>query len=861
MNMTMSQKSIFIILALFLSSTTWGERLLNLLEPVGGEVWVAEEQTIRWELGGDGWTGSETLTIECTQDHGETWSSWTIDAPASTGEWPWNVASLPPGGSYQVRIECNEDTTAWDMSGTFQIRVFAGYFVNDASTDGDFFCAAPGSPTADGLTPATPNTSVQFILDTYALLPGDAICIDTGYYPLDTNIIVGAHVQGADGHPIRFLGSPHGSVLARNDTETTTVRVLDIAGHYVQIGDVDRPLHITQAGHGIYVSGTHTVVRNSHIYGCGIGAYISGEYNHISDCMVKNNITEGIRVRDAVNAVVVGNRVCDNGGTGINIWDVLSKPGLKEVIGNLVVKNGTTGIHANAPRASLHIINNTIAENGSFGLRINSLFSQYVFRNNIVCADGPGSFCVRDEAASSTIYDYNTYYTSEGALTGFYGEAPRPTMGDWRWVTQQDSNSITADPLFADPENNDYRLRSTGGRFDGVTWVFDTVSSPAIDAGDPSDPVNAETLPHGDVINQGAYGGTAEASRSPMDRVLTLIEPLHNEVYPDEGEVIVRWRCTGQGWLETDSLTIEVTSDYGNSWLLLDSNATATAQAWAWDLTGLSAAANYQLRITSNEAPAVVAASSIFRVGSGLEFYVNDTETEDVFCTAPGSPDGDGLSPSTPNTSLQFIIDTYPLQGGDIVWIDAGYYLLEDTITIAAEDAGADQNPIRFLGAPDGNTLLDRNDTESHAITINSRYIQIGDTLHPLKITGGKSGVYLNFDGQNVTIQNCEIFGCTRGIGTFYGGPFIIEDNLLHHNQIGILLSKSLAIIRHNETLNNEEFGIVCDGSAASIEENLVAENGAYGILAVNVLRNPGTELIGNQILDNGSGGVRGEAY
>jgi len=130
-----------------------------------------------------------------------------------------------------------------------------------------------------------------------------------------------------------------------------------------------------------------------------------------------------------------------------------------------------------------------------------------------------------------------------------------------------------------------------------------------------------------------------------------------------------------------------------------------------------------------------------------------------------------------------------------------------------------------------------------------------------LKITGGKSGVYLNFDGQNVTIQNCEIFGCTRGIGTFYGGPFIIEDNLLHHNQIGILLSKSLAIIRHNETLNNEEFGIVCDGSAASIEENLVAENGAYGISAVNVLRSPGAELIGNQILDNGSGGVRGEAY
>ncbi len=903
--MIFRRTSVPIILVLCFSFQVWGERLLTLLEPVGREAWVTGEQTVRWELGEDGWDGTETLTIECTRDYGETWSIWAIDASAAAGSFVWDVSSLPASASYRLHIECNEDITAGDLGDVFRIGASVNYYVNDAAVDNDVYCTAPGAPAGDGASPGTPNSSLHYVLNAYALQPGDTIWLDTGQYTLTTNITIGPQDAGTAGSPLRILGSPNGSVLDRNAPDTETSRVLVVTGEYVQLGEVSHPLQAIgayygislegtggeanacvvsdcgshgisvtgsqcvvqnclvqdNAGYGIHFLGDHNEARNSQVAGCTIGAYISGDSNLIADCIVSHNSTNGIRIHNAIDTTVIGNSVHNNGVIGIDIWDVLSKPGLKEVIGNLVVKNGNTGIHANAPRASLNIINNTIAENGSFGFRINSLFSQYVFRNNIVCADGPGSFCVRDEAASSTTYDYNTYYTSGGALTGFYGESPRQTMGEWRGVTQQDSNSITADPLFADPENNDYRLRSTGGRFDGGAWVFDTVSSPAIDAGDPGDPVNAETLPHGDCINQGAYGGTAEASRSPLDRVLTLIEPLHNERYPDDGEVFVRWRCTGQGWLETDSLTIEVTTDYGDSWLLLDGSVSAAAQAWTWDLTGLSAAANYQLRITSNAAPTVVAASSIFRVGSGLEFYVNEMETEDVFCTAPGSPDGDGLLPSTPNTSLQFILDTYPLQGGDIVWIDAGYYLLEDTITITEEDAGVDQNPIRVLGAPDGNTLLDRNDRESHAITINSRYIQIGATLHPVKITGGRSGVHLNFDGQNITIQNCEIFGCTRGIETFYGGPFIIEDTLLHHNQTGILLSKSSAIVRRNETLNNEDFGIVCDGSAASIEENLVAENGAYGISAVNVLRSPGAELIGNQILDNGAGGVRGEAY
>jgi len=64
--------------------------------------------------------------------------------------------------------------------------------------------------------------------------------------------------------------------------------------------------------------------------------------------------------------------------------------------------------------------------------------------------------------------------------------------------------------------SGDYHLRSQAGRWDpnSGAWVIDDVTSPCIDAGDPLDPIGHEPFPNGGIINMGARGGTAEASKS-----------------------------------------------------------------------------------------------------------------------------------------------------------------------------------------------------------------------------------------------------------------------------------------------------------------------------------------------------------
>jgi len=74
---------------------------------------------------------------------------------------------------------------------------------------------------------------------------------------------------------------------------------------------------------------------------------------------------------------------------------------------------------------------------------------------------------------------------------------------------------VDRDPLFAGPPA-DYHVRSVYGRWlpESGGWVYDEATSPGIDAGAPDSDCSLEPDSGSGRVNMGAYGNTAEASRS-----------------------------------------------------------------------------------------------------------------------------------------------------------------------------------------------------------------------------------------------------------------------------------------------------------------------------------------------------------
>ncbi len=68
--------------------------------------------------------------------------------------------------------------------------------------------------------------------------------------------------------------------------------------------------------------------------------------------------------------------------------------------------------------------------------------------------------------------------------------------------------NISVDPLFQDPDNNDFKLKG---------------ESPCIDAADPQDAIEDEPFPHGFCRNLGVYGGTEYAQKT--DGIVLTVSP------------------------------------------------------------------------------------------------------------------------------------------------------------------------------------------------------------------------------------------------------------------------------------------------------------------------------------------------
>ena len=241
----------------------------------------------------------------------------------------------------------------------------------------------------------------------------------------------------------------------------------------------------------------------------------------IRNCLISGNAYGGLRACYTIDScTIVGNiGVLDGGG--------LSNCG---VISNCII-----------------VGNSALYGGGVFCETVSSTIINCTISNNWASNDGGGICCYGNHAwfgnkaviDNSILWGNTASRGDEIALTGYWSCT---TSGDCHYCPSfltvsysnveggsdeviVDSNctliwdygNIDSNPCFVEPNNGVYHLKSHAGRWDpnSQSWVMDYFSSPCIDAGNPGCPLGDEPEPNGNRINMGAYGGTAEASKSP----------------------------------------------------------------------------------------------------------------------------------------------------------------------------------------------------------------------------------------------------------------------------------------------------------------------------------------------------------
>jgi hypothetical protein len=130
------------------------------------------------------------------------------------------------------------------------------------------------------------------------------------------------------------------------------------------------------------------------------------------------------------------------------------------------------------------------------------------------CQDIKMRYCCIESGSNSTCVELDPSVVDRPVdLIASHSKDENPRFADpGHW----DPNGTPNDPNDDFWVDGDYHLKSQAGRWDpsSLKWVLDAVTSPCIDVGDPNTPVGLEPQPNGNRINMGAYGGTAEASKS-----------------------------------------------------------------------------------------------------------------------------------------------------------------------------------------------------------------------------------------------------------------------------------------------------------------------------------------------------------
>jgi parallel beta-helix repeat protein len=222
---------------------------------------------------------------------------------------------------------------------------------------------------------------------------------------------------------------------------------------------------------------------------------------------------------------------------------------------------------------------------------------------------------------------------------------------------------------------------------------------------------------------------------------------------PNGGETAVRGQNFNIVWrqenLGSSTVSIELLHSPSMTLESLISASAPNTGSFNWAVPGgTPAGADYVIRITRNDAPAVSDTSdATFAIADPTPiYYVNDSTVEPGdWTTAPGSDLNDGLTPATPKATIQGMLSAYDFEPGDIIRVDRGVYNLTTDIAIGNQDSGV--TIVGFTGA--SNTAQWSTSVLGDAPT---HYYRLGESIGP--VANDSSG-----NGNHATYENGIVLG------------------------------------------------------------------------------------------------------
>src|SRR5260221_160249 len=253
-------------------------QLLQLLSFIGGEkVRQNQASLIRWRSSGVG-----TVNIWFSDSSG---AAWTLLASneVNDGVYAWNPASYTLHGRLRISDSSVTDftspTAVFDVSkADFTVGALGNiYYVNDGLTSGDQYSTAIGNNNNTGTTPADPMASLNAVLNAYDLNPGDLVYVDTGYYPLTTNVRVTAQDSG-----VTIQGPTNSATL---NASYSQVVLADAPYLYYRLGETSGTTANDTSGNnrsGAFVNGVQLGLPGALLHNANSSIRLDGVNDYVS---------------------------------------------------------------------------------------------------------------------------------------------------------------------------------------------------------------------------------------------------------------------------------------------------------------------------------------------------------------------------------------------------------------------------------------------------------------------------------------------------------------------------------------------------------------------------------------------------